>query len=131
MIVSDLTYSELNKMFSDLIEEHRDDTEFFSAESAKKYANDEIVSGDYLCVQNAFDDLATKVRGLKGFFDWSFGFEGNDYDVGLIHNDAYDLDENYSVKSSMIYAECVRRNVAMKGVKEFIRIVGEMKCVKI
>ena len=69
----DLTYTELNKMFSDLIDKHEDDKEFFSEESARKFANDELVSGDYLCVQNAFDDLATQIEGLKDVFSWSAG----------------------------------------------------------
>jgi hypothetical protein len=128
MNVKDFTYTELNKMFGDLVEEHADDTEFFSPESEKAFADSEMISGDYIGVQNALDELATKVEGLKDVFDWSCGIDGNSYDVGLVHkNHLYES----SVRNAMIHAECLRRNVDMDAVREFVRITKEMECVRI
>ena len=125
--VEDLTYTELNKMFSDLIDKHEGDKEFFSEESARKFADDELVSGDYLCVQNAFDDLATQIKGLKDVFSWSCGISGNDWDVGLMHVDTHKLMKE-TFRDGMIQAECARRGVNMDAVKEYQRIVKEAEC---
>lgn len=125
--VEDFTYTELNKMFSDLIDKHEDDKEFFSEESARKFANDELVSGDYLCVQNAFDDLATQIGGLKDVFSWSAGVSANSWDVGLMHLNAHELMDE-TLQDGMIKAECIRRGVDMNAVKEYQRIVKETEC---
>ena len=122
--IEDYTYTELNKMFSDLIRKHENDTVFFSKESAKEFANDELISGDYLCVQNAFDDLATQIKGLKDVFSWSCGISGNDWDVGLMHVDTHKLMKE-TFRDGMIQAECARRGVNMDAVKEYQRIVKE------
>lgn len=130
MNVKDFTYTELNEMFSKLIDAHSDDTEFLSAESAEEFANDELISCDYLCVQNAFDDLAAKVDGLKDVFDWSCGIETNDYDVGLIHKKANEF-HNVTYKMDMIMAECLRMGVDFENGRKFVRIMDEMECVRI
>lgn len=127
MDVNEMTYSELNRMFSDLVEEHGDETTFFSEESAEKYADDELINDGYIGVQNAFDILATKVENLKDVFQWSFGIEGNSYDVGLAHIPTTESNEP-SLRQDMIKAECMRRGV---DYHEFIRIVKEMECVSI
>lgn len=111
-------------MFSDLIRKHENDTEFFSKESAKKFANDELISGDYLCVQNAFDDLASQIKGLKDVFSWSCGISINVWDVGLMHINADKLMKE-NLRDGMIQAECIRKGVDMGAVKEYLHIVKE------
>lgn len=130
MNVNDFTYKELNNIFSKLINEHSKDTKFFSAESEKKFGDDELISGDYLCVQNAFDDLATKVDGLKDVFFWSCGISGNSYDVGLMHNKVNEL-HNTTYKMDMIMAECSRMGVDFENGRKFVQIMNEMECVNI
>ena len=130
MNVKDFTYTELNKMFCELIDVHSDDTNFFSVESAKEFGNDELISGDYLCVQNAFDDLATKIDGLKDVFNWSCGIDGNAYNVGLMHNKANEF-HNVTYRMDMIMAECLRMGVDLENGRKFVRIMNEMECVKI
>ena len=130
MNVKDFTYTELNNMFSKLIDEHGKDTTFFSAESEKEFGDDELISGDYLCVQNAFDDLATKVDGLKDVFFWSCGISGNSYDVGLMHNKVNEL-HNTTYKMDMIMAECSRMGVDFENGRKFVQIMNEMECVNI
>lgn len=137
MNVKDLTYTKLNKMFGELIAKHEYDTEFYSAESAEKYANDELIRGENLCIQNAFDELAEKVEGLKETFDWSFGISANSWDVGLIHLDVtkyQNTNDLFAVKHSMVKAEIIRRIPTLTTndfVMEVMRIVREMECVYI
>lgn len=109
MKTKDFTYAELNAKFSRLVYDHRNDTKFFSAESAKEFADDELINGDYLFVQNAFDELAAKVEDLKDVFCWSMGMGGYE-DVGLIHLKT-SMFHNDTVKMDMIMAECQRRGV--------------------
>jgi hypothetical protein len=125
--IEDYTYTELNEMFSDLIGKHEGDTEFFSKESAKKFANDELISGDYLCVQNAFDDLAAQIKGLKDVFSWSAGVSANNWDVGLMHLNAHELMDE-TLRDGMIKAECIRRGVDVNVGKEYQRIVKGTEC---
>ena len=131
MKTKDFTYAELNAMFSRLVYDHRNDTEFFSAESAKEFANDELINGDYLFVQNAFDILATKVEDLKDVFCWSFGMGGYE-DVGLFHKKTNEFD-NDTYKMDMIMAECQRRGVAADSdsIIAILDIAKEMESVNI
>lgn len=135
MNVMNFTYTELNKMFGELIEQHENDTEFFSEGSAKKYADDELISGDFLCVQNAYDELCATIDGFAKTFEWSCGIRSNEYDVGLVHIDAIDYETckcDTPMRHSMIKAEIIRRIPVIQScdfIGEVERIIEEMECV--